>query len=368
MREEKRMEKSIYREELLSIFNAKELPSSELIRNDTNLFTFSPIQDEIEKFNSDSKGVFYKEQICFRHVYPANLINPLSTPCQNLISIFSFEETDYVEFIKKIFDQFLSGKVNFADVYMIIPDIDSLVQDFSIITNNIIAINQEGLKCKLPLKGNHYYIKLCLNYYNGLVTVMNFVLVDYKIGSELSKIDSVLFPIRLDMVKEQARSIFETNANKLIYSQLYKVTRSHEMTHFLVSQLTSIAILTREVKESSNHKHGYAIKKLARECFLECDDNNFSVQSILSYFPEIEGKLETMYSEYTQAIDKAMRKIQKSVVKIDAKYAHETLGLPYKLYKSEVDPNYTIEDLPNNFAYYRDDTRNIHTNPIESYK
>ena len=43
------MEKITYKDELLVAFNAQVLPESDLIRGDKNLFTFSPIQDELDK-------------------------------------------------------------------------------------------------------------------------------------------------------------------------------------------------------------------------------------------------------------------------------------------------------------------------------
>lgn len=362
------MEKKFYSEKFLTSLNIQSIPPSDLIRNDSNLFTFSPIQDELEKFDNNLSGIFYKEQLCFRQVYPANLINPLSTPCQKLISFFSFEETNYIDFITKVSGIFLNEKVNFEDIYVIIPNIDSLRDNFTVFTRNIITIDPNRLKCKLPLRGNHYYIKICVKYNNGLVTLINFVLVDYKYGSKLSKIDSVLFPLRLDMVSEQAKSLFETIRYRQLYQNIYNITDNHEITHFIVSQLLAISILLLELKEVSNRKQGYLIKKLAREFFLECDCNHLPVKSILSYFPKIEKMLTHMYSEYSITVHKAVRKIQNSKPKIDAKYAHETLGLPYKLYQLLIDPTYQVDYLPSNFAYYRDATRNRYDNPIERYR
>lgn len=106
--EEKYMEKITYKEQLLATFNAQVLPESNLIRDDKNLFTFSPIQDELTNFKLETKGVYYKEQTCFRQVYPANLINPLSTPCQPLISIFSFQKIDFTEIINTFISTFLN--------------------------------------------------------------------------------------------------------------------------------------------------------------------------------------------------------------------------------------------------------------------
>ena len=94
------MVKNTYSDDLQRIFKAQTLPSSPLIREEKNLFTFSPIQDELEYFKEKKYGLYIKEQVCFRNVYPANLVNPISTPCQTLISLFSFYEEKYGQIIE----------------------------------------------------------------------------------------------------------------------------------------------------------------------------------------------------------------------------------------------------------------------------
>ena len=84
------MVKNTYSDDLQRVFKSQILSPSPLIREENNLFTFSPIQDELEHFQENKQGLYIKEQVCFRNVYPANLVNPISTPCQTLISLFSF--------------------------------------------------------------------------------------------------------------------------------------------------------------------------------------------------------------------------------------------------------------------------------------
>lgn len=361
------MEKNNYKNELMSIFNAKQLCSSKIVRNDNNLFTFSPIQDEIAKFNQDLEGVYYKEQVCFRHVYPSNLINPLSTPCQKLISIFSFKNTEYVAVINRFVKEFLKEKVSKENIYIIVPDINDIVSNVRFVTSNIIPIDPKRLQCEVPLNGYHYYIKICIKYRNGLVTVMNFVLIDYT-NELFSKIDSVFFPLRMDMIDENAKSIYETSNYISKFVKMYNVVHDYEKTHFLISQLEAIEILKGEIGKVSNHKHGYALKKLAREVFLECDYNNISAEKVFEVYPMLEDELRSLYSVYSKNIKSAIKKIEKSKTKISAKYAYETLGLPVKMYKMMVDNDFQLEELPRNFAYYRDETKNEYQNPIERYR
>ena len=57
------MEKITYKDELLVAFNAQVLPESDLIRGDKNLFTFSPIQDELDKFKQEIRGFIIKSKL-----------------------------------------------------------------------------------------------------------------------------------------------------------------------------------------------------------------------------------------------------------------------------------------------------------------
>ena len=57
------MEKITYKDELLVAFNAQVLPESDLIRGDKNLFTFSPIQDELDKFKQELRGFIIKSKL-----------------------------------------------------------------------------------------------------------------------------------------------------------------------------------------------------------------------------------------------------------------------------------------------------------------
>ncbi len=57
------MEKITYKDELLVAFNAQVLPESDLIRGDKNLFTFSPIQDELINSSKKLRGFIIKSKL-----------------------------------------------------------------------------------------------------------------------------------------------------------------------------------------------------------------------------------------------------------------------------------------------------------------
>ena len=54
------MVKNTYSDDLQRIFKAQTLPSSPLTREEKNLFTFSPIQDELEYFKEKKYGLYIK--------------------------------------------------------------------------------------------------------------------------------------------------------------------------------------------------------------------------------------------------------------------------------------------------------------------
>ena len=71
-----------------------ELAPSPLIRNDNHLFTFSPFEDLEDNYLEEKRFKGFKVQDCFRNVFPQNLVNPLSTPLQKLVSIHDFSFSD----------------------------------------------------------------------------------------------------------------------------------------------------------------------------------------------------------------------------------------------------------------------------------
>ena len=361
------MVKNTYSDDLQRVFKSQILSPSPLIREENNLFTFSPIQDELEHFQENKQGLYIKEQVCFRNVYPANLVNPISTPCQTLISLFSFNEEKYGQMIETVITEFLNKWIPFDNIYIICPKITDVLGQLYNVTNHIIEIDKNRLRCDVPLPGNHYYIKICSKYHNGLVTLANFVLINFQGGIQ-SQIDSVLFPLRLDMIREQAKSIYESQNFLATYNKLYKLSNSHELSHFFISQLETLTVLFPEIGKFGNHKHSYALKKLAREIFLECDVHQLPLESILDKFPVIKPELLKQYQDYSKNINKAIKKVKKNKNKMNADYAYQTLGIPYKLYKNRIDPTYELPKLPSNFAYYRDFHKNRYQNPIESYK
>lgn len=99
-----------------------ELAPSPLIRNDNHLFTFSPFEDLEDNYLEEKRFKGFKVQDCFRNVFPQNLVNPLSTPLQKLVSIHDFSFSDSLGELKNCVNGFLIDELglNETDVYYII--------------------------------------------------------------------------------------------------------------------------------------------------------------------------------------------------------------------------------------------------------
>lgn len=361
------MGNAIFRDLFQKVYQAQQLSSSPLIRSDEYLFTFSPIQDEVGSFTANESGIFMKEQACFRTTYPSNLVNPLAAPYQNLIGLFSFEPVRYVQIMQKFVDEILELQVSSEDIFVIAPDIEAVQKELQQLDVGLITIPKDRLYCNLPIEGTHYYVKFCIRYHEGLVTIMNYVLVDYH-GKSLVKLDSVFFPRRMEMIQEGVASIYETRMWKSRYKRIFQETNSHSLTHFILSQSEALTELLSAVGDAGHKKQAYVVKKLARELFVEMDLADLSFELFIDVFPELSPFLHLMYQQYQLTVENALMRIRRSKKVISAEYALNTWGLPLKLFQKWIDPELELEQPKENFAYHRDWSRNQYANPLESYR
>ena len=176
------------------------------------MFTFSPFEDLEDNYLEEKRFKGFKVQDCFRNVFPQNLVNPLSTPLQKLVSIHDFSFSDSLGELKNCVNGFLIDELglNETDVYYIIPDDASVVAlfgDNQISEEKTIVIDKNILVCKLPFDGIHYYIKVIYAYKGGVVTVANFVLVNYQ--KKNFQLDSVIYPERIKMIMDDGDFLYD---------------------------------------------------------------------------------------------------------------------------------------------------------------
>lgn len=360
------------------------LESSPFLREGKHLFTFSPVQDIVDRYltnNSDDK-FYYKIQDCYRDSYPDNLVNPLSVSYQQLISLHCFSPDSKITLISTFIQSLLVEKLqlNIDKIYLIIPDIDRL----NILFNDYqtISINRNRLTCKLPLEGKHYYIKIAYHYRGGLVTVANFVLVNYEEENHRFQLDSVIYPQRLAMIQNQGNALFETHDLFPIKTQLQQQNiTALNLINFIIGTLFTLD----KLYEYGCDKHKRAIstvKKTEKELFFQLAKNHISLADladIFCYFPHLSFKQvlekQQQYTQHTQQNIKRATKVIKNAHYLpltEIKQIHSTFGLyPETVIQIAQALAIPYEPLPisrQTFAFYYESHRNNLVDPIREYR
>lgn len=365
-----------------------ELAPSPLIRNDNHLFTFSPFEDLEDNYLEEKRFKGFKVQDCFRNVFPQNLVNPLSTPLQKLVSIHDFSFSDSLDELKNCVNGFLIDELglNETDVYYIIPDDASVVAlfgDNQIPEEKTIVIDKNRLVCKLPFDGIHYYIKVIYAYKGGVVTVANFVLVNYQ--KKNFQLDNVIYPERIKMIMDDGDFLYDLKIYEQCRDEFFiKIIDDKRMFNFVLGNLNAIDHLRRLVFESNN-KQGYTLKRLEKEIFQECLTKEIDFEQMMTVFCQngvVDGNCRDYLSEREKKFVKnkrqclrTLKKRLKSVkivdealfnvlhgelgcTKEDVISASETLGIKNEIKK---------EAIQQRFAFYYEKSKNTMTDPKNQY-
>lgn len=365
-----------------------ELAPSPLIRNDNHLFTFSPFEDLEDNYLEEKRFKGFKVQDCFRNVFPQNLVNPLSTPLQKLVSIHDFSFSDSLGELKNCVNGFLIDELglNETDVYYIIPDdagVVALFGDNQIPEEKTVVIDKNRLVCKLPFDGIHYYIKVIYAYKGGVVTVANFVLVNYQ--KKNFQLDSVIYPERIKMIMDDGDFLYDLKIYEKCRDEFFiKIIDDKRMFNFVLGNLNAIDHLRRLVFESNN-KQGYTLKRLEKELFQECLTKEIDFEQMMTVFCQngvVDGNCRDYLSEREKKFVKnkrqclrTLKKRLKSVkivdealfnslhgelgcTKEDVILTCETLGIKNEIKK---------EAIQQRFAFYYEKSKNTMTDPKNQY-
>lgn len=365
-----------------------ELAPSPLIRNDNHLFTFSPFEDLEDNYLEEKRFKGFKVQDCFRNVFPQNLVNPLSTPLQKLVSIHDFSFSDSLGELKNCVNGFLIDELglNETDVYYIIPDdagVVALFGDNQIPEEKTVVIDKNRLVCKLPFDGIHYYIKVIYAYKGGVVTVANFVLVNYQ--KKNFQLDSVIYPERIKMIMDDGDFLYDLKIYEKCRDEFFiKIIDDKRMFNFVLGNLNAIDHLRRLVFESNN-KQGYTLKRLEKELFQECLTKEIDFEQMMTVFCQngvVDGNCRDYLSEREKKFIKnkrqclrTLKKRLKSVkivdealfnslhgelgcTKEDVILTCETLGIKNEIKK---------EAIQQRFAFYYEKSKNTMTDPKNQY-
>lgn len=364
------------------------LAPSPLIRNDNHLFTFSPFEDLENNYLEEKRFKGFKVQDCFRNVFPQNLVNPLSTPLQKLVSIHDFSFSDSLGELKNCVNGFLIDELglNETDVYYIIPDdagVVALFCDNQIPEEKTIVIDKNRLVCKLPFDGIHYYIKVIYAYKGGVVTVANFVLVNYQ--KKNFQLDSVIYPERIKMIMDDGDFLYDLKIYEKCRDEFFiKIIDDKRTFNFVLGNLNAIDHLRRLVFESNN-KQGYTLKRLEKELFQECLTKKIDFEQMMTVFCQngvVDGNCRDYLSEREKKFVKnkrqclrTLKKRLKSVkivdealfnilhgelgcTKEDVILTCETLGIKNEIKK---------EAIQQRFAFYYEKSKNTMTDPKNQY-
>lgn len=364
------------------------LAPSPLIRNDNHLFTFSPFEDLENNYLEEKRFKGFKVQDCFRNVFPQNLVNPLSTPLQKLVSIHDFSFSDSLGELKNCVNGFLIDELglNETDVYYIIPDdagVVALFGDNQIPEEKTIVIDKNRLVCKLPFDGIHYYIKVIYAYKGGVVTVANFVLVNYQ--KKNFQLDSVIYPERIKMIMDDGDFLYDLKIYEKCRDEFFiKIIDDKRTFNFVLGNLNAIDHLRRLVFESNN-KQGYTLKRLEKELFQECLTKEIDFEQMMTVFRQngvVDGNCRDYLSEREKKFIKnkrqclrTLKKRLKSVkivdealfnslhgelgcTKEDVILTCETLGIKNEIKK---------EAIQQRFAFYYEKSKNTMTDPKNQY-
>lgn len=365
-----------------------ELAPSPLIRNDNHLFTFSPFEDLEDNYLEEKRFKGFKVQDCFRNVFPQNLVNPLSTPLQKLVSIHDFSFSDSLGELKNCVNGFLIDELglNETDVYYIIPDdagVVALFGDNQIPEEKTIVIDKNRLVCKLPFDGIHYYIKVIYAYKGGVVTVANFVLVNYQ--KKNFQLDSVIYPERIKMIMDDGDFLYDLKIYEKCRDEFFiKIIDDKRMFNFVLGNLNAIDHLRRLVFESNN-KQGYTLKRLEKELFQECLTKEIDFEQMMTVFCQngvVDGNCRDYLSEREKKFVKnkrqclrTLKKRLKSVKIVDEalfNVLHGELGCTKEdvISTSEalgIKKEIKKEVIQQRFAFYYEKSKNTMTDPKNQY-
>lgn len=363
------------------------LRRSPLVRNDEHLFTFSPFEDLEEDYLEERDIRGFKIQDCFRNVFPQNLVNPLSTPLQTLVSIHDFSFSDSLSELKRFVNGFLIDEIRLdkTDVYYIIPDDPSVVSMFcsgDIPEEKTIVIDRRRLSCNLPLDGIHYYIKIVQAYKGGVVTVANFVLVNYHDGS--FQLDSVVYPERIRMIMDEGDFLYDLKSYGKCKEKFTEGFADVRMFNFTLGNLNAVNRL-RLLVEEGNNKHGYTLKHLEKELFQECLSRQIDFVQMLALFAQngivdgdfcdyLNGHAEKFSQNRRQCLRMLRRRLKtvQSVDEVLFNDLHGELGCTREdviltCRALGIDNELNNVDIQQNFAFYYDKSRNTMTNPKRQY-
>ena len=225
--------------------------------------------------------------------------------------------------------------------------------------------------------------KVIYAYKGGVVTVANFVLVNYQ--KKNFQLDSVIYPERIKMIMDDGDFLYDLKIYEECRDEFFiKIIDDKRTFNFVLGNLNAIDHLRRLVFESNN-KQGYTLKRLEKELFQECLTKEIDFEQMMNVFCQngvVDGNCRDYLSEREKKFVKnkrqCLRTLKKRVkaVKIvdealfnilhgelgctkeDVISTCETLGIKNEIKK---------EAIQQRFAFYYEKSKNTMTDPKNQY-
>lgn len=297
-------------------------------------FTFSPLLNVQENFtNSGNIKKLSVKQLCMRNIDTRKvLFDPLATEMQLLYGVYSFEMLKISHYFSMISEILIDNfKLDKEKIYIVLNKDNNVLKEMvATLKFNILEADPKQLVCNIPGIENTHYIKILYKYKDGVLPLVNFVLIDQE--GVFSKLDGIIFYERLLFVLESKNSIFETNLYKQLRDKikiLFGNMNENEVNMVSLAIRSSIALMMLGL-EPSPKLAGYSVRKNLRDVFSFLSSKNLKLSlsdvreivevciSTMKFYDSFflteiteEHIYKTIYSEYNSYIYNVDQKIDK---------------------------------------------------------
>lgn len=348
---ERDIERGAIEDKIIQLFFPESffLTESNVFRNEkSSFFTFSPFQDTQRFFSLLHDGSSIKKQLCIRYVNKGDFTNPLF---MSIHKCFSFQQYSFVNQCNNICSviDFLS-KEYLIEKNKIVVRIPKTCKEYlrpMIKLFKVNMCNDETCVARLDIPGTHYYVKILYDHNNGFLPFANFVLVDIK--NNLSKLDSIIFQDRLELIKEKKTYIMQLDRYKKLVDEVIRDQprlldqELHEVTNHYI---TIFSLLYMQIN-SSNKGVGSELKRRVKafvvfvKYYVTEYDPFKNIESVAEEVKKLYGfdsdsrEIITAFRKIYSLVSETMEKNIRNLPKIKDVYSIEELSASFGIPKEQ---------------------------------
>ncbi|MBS9334595.1 hypothetical protein LQZ24_00895 [Fructobacillus sp. M1-13] len=324
-----------------------ELPTSSLRRKGMPYFTFSPFQDTEDNYIrlANSNDFYIKKQETIRKINTLDLTNPLCVNNQWTYAIQNYQKIDQADNIKRMIDALcLEFFPNLSKQEIEITFPITLKTFFR---KNFFPyrlnpdVMEKRYQARLPLPGEHYYLKVRMKHQKGWLNIVDFVLVNFDQKNLSSQLDSIWVEDLIDLIEEDKTYIFDEKK----YVSLQKIVRSisedKRDQHILLNDFRLIQKMLSLGIEPSSKGSGNDLKRKIRSFYfynvfyLKLDLDG--IKAWLDQMPPSAFHTNISRQILLSTLEKIDREYKKSVKdywcnNYGRKFAQDSLGLPNEFF------------------------------------